>query len=363
MNSKEVRFKPREPVYKRFERAFLESTPQSMHSCNEQTQINSTKINDSTKAASETADSNKTVINSFRIEPCIANTKTQSHQNQQATRPRSRLLNINTSDDDDDSSSEDEEGSLFVNEDEFEDSESDDELDTLCLIDPECTKIVQGRDINAFYFSMVNWFNSLKDALVYTSTPIPAKTQRKSRRTQSNSSFKQFSSSIQRNSQSRQRLKNSASPQRLHFFCDHSNLITGDLKKDIHLSLKYEKLEHSKWNENDICRYLKYKYFIGRKNNFSDSLCIVPGIGAVYMNRLYRIIPNFGTLLELCVSVNEDTFKALLYAYANISVRNLNLICTACKNYLTKFGLDFRDSAVHIPKSFRFFEHAKSGRR
>ena len=356
MNSKDTHFKRRKPVYKRFE-LNLDSTPQSIYS--------NAKRNNSLSTTNETIDLNRTVINAFKIKPCLSN-KAQDHFQTNKSRSRNRLLTFDSNDSNDETyeKKEEEEGIIFES-DEYEDSDDDDQ-NTLCLVDPECKKVIQGKDINNFYFSMVKWFNNLKDSFA-TSTPNSQK-----------NTYKHFSDSIQKNGQSSMLFQSDSrkslskkthdkkvdnlfdrSGRRLNFACEHSNLITGILKKDAKLNLKYEKVQNNKWEEKDICRYLKYKYFISKKNKFNDTVSIVPGIGNVYTHRLSDIVPNFGTLLELYISVKVDTFKALLYAYANISSRNLNLISTSCKNYFAKYGLDFRDTSIYIPKTFKFIDNTR----
>jgi hypothetical protein len=323
MNSKDFSFQPGQSFSRRAERQQLESTRTTNKSRNE------SKCNERP---------NKTIINSFRIEPYLNDNLKCKH------------LESYSSEDDD---SDDEEGEVTNDKDSsslLESGEydgSDEECDSICLVDPNSKKILRGSDVNKFYFSMTKCFNSLKD-LFTTSTPNRPEVFTSRTSYPKNQSIKFFRESQQKRPTSIKKNVNRKSTDDL--------IITGDLKKDIKLRLKYDRIENSDWDEACMRRFLKYRYFMRNKNKFNDSLSIVPGIGSVYMSRLCNIIPNFGTLLEFYLSVNESTFKALLYAYANINSRYMNLINTSCKNYLKKYGFDFRDATVFIPKNARLID-------
>ena len=275
----------------------------------------------------------KTRINSFRIEPCLNKNLKCKH-----------LIGDKSSDDDDNDDEDytsDQDCSL-LEEREYDESDEDYEKNSIRLVDPNSKKILQGEDVNKFYYSIAKWFNNLKDSF-NTSTPNRPEIFKNRFNCQKNDKLK-FSLPSQKRSKLNYTKKS------------FTDLVTCDLKRDIKLKLKFDKSSNTDWDESEMRRYLKYRYFMSKRNKFNDSLTIVPGIGSVYKARMYQIIPNFGTLLELYISVNESTFKALLFAYANINSRYLNLINASCKNYLKKYGFDFRDATVFIPKNSRWTE-------
>lgn len=212
------------------------------------------------------------------------------------------------------------------------DVQSEDESSSIrnCMlqVDENCNKVITGRDLISMFYSFSEWFNGLKDSFA-TSTPNPVRqsTNRDSRGQRSNSC-----------------------PSRGKIFYDSIEKVTGDLTKDKTLRLRYESGEQTKpWNESDICKIKKFVTFIEKKVNFYDKLEIIPGIGCAYSDRLKQFIPNVGTLLELYMTVDEMTFKALLKCYSRMKNTDINYVFTSCKRYYKKYGFTFGDVVVRSP--------------
>ena len=130
-------------------------------------------------------------------------------------------------------------------------------------------------------------------------------------------------------------------------FSDDSPLLTGNLQEDIKLNLNYSEFLNyrnlGKWDENILKCSLKYAKFIDRRAFFYNNLSITPGLGLRYSKNLEFAIPNFGTLIELYETVDKNLFFGLLYNYAEINSRSLNMIYDSCKNYSQKYGTVFTD--------------------
>ena len=124
---------------------------------------------------------------------------------------------------------------------------------------------------------------------------------------------------------------------------EHNEQINEENLNDENIETDF--LEQNKIRIQDILlnRSLKYKKFIAKRALFFNKLHIIPGIGFGYAKKLEKIIPNFGTLLELYSTVDEKKFKALLFKYAIINHRSLNLIYLSCEKYYEKYGSKFSD--------------------
>lgn len=219
--------------------------------------------------------------------------------------------------------------------------EEEDIKEIISAIDSKCKKQISGRDLIQIFFYFTKWFSNLKDSKADTSNG-----EERSRK------YKKPVLTINKDTSKRTGNKIIGTK------FDSPDLITGDLRKDVNLRLKYTpKGPLQPWDNSYINKYGKYKKIINCKMNFIDDLKNIPGIGEVYCDRLKPIIPNVGTLIDLFMNVDKMTFKALLYNYANINAHNLNLIYTSCKNYIKKYGFDFKDIIVKketkkLPKPF-----------
>jgi hypothetical protein len=123
--------------------------------------------------------------------------------------------------------------------------------------------------------------------------------------------------------------------------------LTGNLKEDIKLDLTYSWFNLGMWDENVLKSSLKYSRLIGRRAFFYNKLSITPGLGLRFCKNLEFAIPNFGTLIELYETVDKNLFFALLYNYADINSRSLNMIYDSCKNYSQKYGTVFVDVSFY----------------
>ncbi|RNA37852.1 hypothetical protein BpHYR1_037412 [Brachionus plicatilis] len=210
------------------------------------------------------------------------------------------------------------------------DSQSDDDSLSIrnCMlqVDENCNKVITGRDLISMFYSFSEWFNGLRDSFV-ASTPIQSSGNRDSKSPRSNSC-----------------------PSRGKIFYDSIEKVTGDLTKDKTLRLRYDPGDQAKpWDESDICKIKKFITFIEKKCNFYDKLEIIPGIGSAYNERLREFVPNVGTLLELYMTVDEMTFKALLKCYSRMKNTDVNYVFTSCKRYHKKYGFTFGDVIVRSP--------------
>lgn len=284
----------------------------------------------------KTQDLDRTILNCFKIikkqQDCSFNLKSSNNYKYREN-----------------SSSEDCSSSYYEEDESDEDSVCNEELqESLAALDKNCQKIVQGKDLLQFCHSLANWFTNLRDAFSFaTSTPCSA-TSNRSRVV--GVSFKE--SPIRKSNRCSSCPSTTRTP-RCKIIYDSICQVSGDLSIDKELKLKYEPNDVLKpWDDSDICGNFKYKNLMERKCNFYDKLTIIPGIGKVYATRLESKIGNVGTLIEMYLSVDECTFKALLKAYANVNHYRLNLIYTSCKNYVSKFGFNFRDVLIRSPKNF-----------
>jgi hypothetical protein len=120
-------------------------------------------------------------------------------------------------------------------------------------------------------------------------------------------------------------------------------ILTEDLKDNVKLELEFPDLNKTKWQDVFLNRSLKYKKFINKRALFFNKLHITPGIGLRYARKLEKVIPNFGSLIELYLTVDENKFKDLLFKYATINSKSLNLIYLSCQKYYEKYGSKFSD--------------------
>jgi hypothetical protein len=123
----------------------------------------------------------------------------------------------------------------------------------------------------------------------------------------------------------------------------NEQIIEENIKDDVKLETDFLEHNKSKFQDALLNKSLKYKKFINKRALFFSKLHTIPGIGFGYAKKLEKIIPNFGTLLELYSTVDEEKFKALLYKYAIINYRSLNLIYLSCQKYHEKYGSKFSD--------------------
>jgi hypothetical protein len=366
MNSKGVRFRSarRELVSERLERDQDESRTR-VSTNNERTVINRNLIQDLDDESSRECDK------SGRGRRKGNTTASSSSRDEDNTSEEE--VTTECSDDDEDKDHEYESSSGTIESEDMCDEERARLKESLSLLDRNCQKIVQGRDLLRIYHSFAAWFNDLKDAFTLgsgepnksnsslrsSSRPRTSKSRSVSPSLRNKSYQRSFSSPIHVRNPPRSHSTpksttpwskmpcNSASTKRTVTY-DNACDITRNLALDSQLILNYEPSSGASkvWNERDICRNHKYKDLMAKKGCFYDKLCLVPGIGKVYMGRLSGVIPNLGTLLELFQVVDEITFKALLNAYANVNSLNLNLIYTSCKHYIGKFGYTFRDVRI-----------------
>lgn len=355
MNTREVRFngtRAREPVSKRFEQNYQQETPRTRS----QSKKNDCSNNGNGKKLNLNCSQDRTLINSFRIEKLDECDSSSSARNRTLNVESSCETSTSCSDECEEYEEEEdcEEKCSILTElcdDETFYVENKDFQDSLSLLDKNCQKVVEGRDLLQIYYSFAKWFNNLKDAFTLaTSTPVSTSTPCNQNKT-IRINLKESSGKRSNRSCSMPSRVRSRTPKEACY--DDVCQITGNLSKDKCLRLKYEANEECKpWDESSICRYFKYRYLIEKKCCFYDKLIIIPGIGTVYMSRLCCPISNVGTLFELFLSVEECTFKALLKSYAKISHLNLNLIYTSCKKYIRKFGFSFNDVLIRSPRSF-----------
>jgi hypothetical protein len=318
----------------------LDETPKSFLKQGRKTFNNSSSSEK--EADKEFDDLQLTLLNSFKMKPC--DHSTPFYTNDRIKNQRTSIHNLNSDLDDKIEGS----NSGYEN--------SSDELSDDCSEDfssgPEKDKSLNTSDLTGLFDVLTKWFNNLKGGFGY-SQPDEQQNNKPCKSSTSNFSIKSSRPLKERRrgkslnpnfsgSTNKSFNKNDVSTQK----------ISGDLRKDIRLKLKFEQNDTAdEWQDDMIQKYAKFNIFIKKKSNFYDCLNSVPGIGLIYMNRLCNKIQNVGTLLEFYCSVDQDTFKCLLREYARVNDLNLNLIYTSCKMYIRKFGFSFADVSICTLKS------------
>ncbi|CAF0751674.1 unnamed protein product [Brachionus calyciflorus] len=326
MSTKEVRFENRS----RQKNKTIEQTPCSKFAENfygtRSRSTSSKKTQEYPYPTPATAKSGKyvTIINSYDI---VRSSKKKHQESPE------ELSNEDEEEEDDD---EEEEEPTESNEEstQTENNSDEDEIQECVLkVDENCNKILTGRDLIDIFYSFSEWFNGLKGTItkISSTTYEPSSKSPPVKKTRSP--------------------RSSSCPSKTKIFFDSVEMVTGNLAKDKNLHLRYDPGDQAKaWNECDLNKVKKFICFIEKKACFYDRLDIVPGIGVAYSERLKEYIPNFGTLLELFLTVDESTFKALLKCYSRIKSTDMNYIFTSCKKYFKKFGFKFNDVVVKTPE-------------
>ncbi len=124
---------------------------------------------------------------------------------------------------------------------------------------------------------------------------------------------------------------------------NNGQILTHNLNENVKEEFDFPNLNQSKWQDAFLNRSLKYQKFISKRALFFSKLHITPGIGFGYAKKLENIIPNFGSLIQLYLTVDEKNFKALLFKYATINSKSLSLIYLSCQKYYEKYGNRFFD--------------------